>query len=181
MYKYQLKKTGLSKNLKGSEALAMARVKAWRDARGITSEFWRRGKLVEPGKLQKFVRLHRRDFKRMIAEDEEHDGPIEALLPPHVVVLTPSAPSGAVAAKLDITEKMLMGFRNYIASTKSSSRTPPASLSRPPGSSSSASPVLSRNGQETSEIHALWWELEINSKRFFARIPDHPLLFSPNA
>lgn len=164
MYKYQLKKTGLSKNLKGSEALAMARVKAWRDARGITSEFWRRGKLVEPGKLQKFVRLHRREFKRMIAEDEERTEPIEALLPPHVVVLAPSAPSGAVAAKLDITEKMLMGFRDYIASNKSSSRMLPPSLSTLPESSSSALSVPYQSGQETSEIHVLWWELEINSK-----------------
>lgn len=159
MYKYQLKKTGLSKNIKRSEALAMARVKAWRDARGKTSEFWRYGKPIEEAKLHKFVRLYGKEFRAMVIEDQHRVEPIEALLPPHVVVLSPSRPSARVSARLEGAEKMFMGLRDYMMTAG-----PPAISV--PSRSSPFSSDLRGNGQNITDLHLLWQQMETNSKDF---------------
>lgn len=170
MYKNRLKKAGVSKNINRSEALAMARVKAWRDARGVTSEFWRHGRLVEQARLHRFVHLHRQEFRKMVAEDRHRraDEPIEALLPPHIVVLSPCNPSAGVAARLDTTEKMFMGFRDYMMAGGPGSPRPSSQVSTLSGSSPSSS-VLLRSGQETTELHFMWRQMERNSKK----VPGH--------
>lgn len=156
MYKYQLRKIGLSKNIKRSEALAIGRVKAWRDARGITSEFWRYGRIVDQVKLYKSVRLHHRELNALVAQDQHRVEPIEALLPPHIVVLSPShllsAAGDGVAARLESTEKMFMGFRDYM-------------MAGGPTGSSPSSPFLYGSGQKITELHFLWQQFETNSKK----------------
>lgn len=163
MYKFQLKKTGMSKNLKASEALAMSRVKAWRDARGITCEFWRSGKLVDPARLLKFKRLHRIELERLVVEDRHRIEPIEALLPQNIVVLSPDCPYGLVPVKLETTEKVLMSFRDFMICTRPNRQADPSS-------------ALYKGASNKIDMQFVWLQMERNSKTLPHYIPVLPCL-----
>lgn len=128
----------------------MARVKAWRDARGITSEFWRHGKFVDMSRLQRLVRLHQRKLEELLAEDQSRDEPIEALLPPHIVVLSTSSPLVAVCA-LEPPEKIFMSFGNFLTSAQ-----------------------YAKSPSRSEDARFLYWDMERNSKMPIAYCPSDP-------
>lgn len=59
MYKKHLKAWGLEKNLKTTEAVAMLKIAEQRRAANKDTNFIRRGKPVEPGKLRRFAKRHK--------------------------------------------------------------------------------------------------------------------------
>lgn len=157
MYKSHLKKTGMSKNLKASEAVAMSRVKAWRDARGITCEFWRNGKLVDPAKLLKFKRLHRVELEKIGMKDQNRVEPIEALLPPNIVALSPDCPFGLIPARLETTEKVSMSLRDFMIYARPKRQASPFTSPYP-------SSLSSIGGHSHLDMQFAWLQMERNSK-----------------
>ncbi|KAK0631575.1 hypothetical protein B0T14DRAFT_549343 [Immersiella caudata] len=116
MYKTRLRAMKLTKNLKSHEALAMARVRASRDAAGLSTEFWRMGRLVENKRLDRYIRLNRaveQQLEVLRSRDMLGLGPIE--LPPHIIVLNPSFPVRTPEV-LAVPEKMCVAITNYIKS-----------------------------------------------------------------
>ncbi|KAH6981047.1 Clr5 domain-containing protein [Ilyonectria sp. MPI-CAGE-AT-0026] len=95
MYKFRIKCWNLNKSLRPEEVLAMARVKSRRQATGVGADFWRYGRPVTAAKLERYLRDHPHtatQLKKHVPEDALLKGHIEALLPPHIIVLTPSRP-----------------------------------------------------------------------------------------
>lgn len=95
MYKFRIKCWNVNKSLRPDEVLAMARVKSRRQATGVGADFWRYGRPVTATKLERYLRDHPHtaaQLKKYIPEDVLIKGHIEALLPPHIIVLTPSRP-----------------------------------------------------------------------------------------
>lgn len=95
MYKFRIKCWNLNKSLRPEEVLAMARVKSRREATGVGADFWRYGRPVTAAKLERYLRDHPHtatQLKKHIPEDVLIKGYIEALLPSHIIVLTPSRP-----------------------------------------------------------------------------------------
>lgn len=156
IYKYRFKKLGISKNLKASDAIAMARVKAYRGARGIPSEFWRRGKLVQPVKLQRTVARLYDEFEPLAAEDQYRTEPIETLLPPDIVVLAPHTPCGSGMVKLETLEEVCLTFQRFAISSRSGA---PSSSSPRCSSGTTPGPV-----RATTDTRVLWWNMERDSK-----------------
>lgn len=58
MYKKHFKAWGLEKNLKADESIAMLRIAERRRMANKKTNFVRRGKPVEPGKLRRFAKRH---------------------------------------------------------------------------------------------------------------------------
>ncbi|KAH7126252.1 Clr5 domain-containing protein [Dactylonectria estremocensis] len=99
MFKFRIKGWKLNKSFRPKEALAMARVKARRETTGKGAGFWRYGRPVTPAKLERYFCNHPHtaaQLKKYALEDVFAKGHIEALLPAHIVGLTPSR-----ALKLD--------------------------------------------------------------------------------
>lgn len=116
MYETRLRTLGQPKNLKPDEALAMARVKARRDVTGMTTEFWRGGKLVGLQKLERYIRLHPAVSQRLQElhhEDTTRLLPIEAILPPHIIALSPASPLLGSEA-IELPEKMCLAIQNHM-------------------------------------------------------------------
>ncbi|KAH7161314.1 Clr5 domain-containing protein [Dactylonectria macrodidyma] len=108
MFKFRIKAWSLNKSLRPGEVLAMARVKARREATGRGADFWRYGRPVTPAKLERYLRDHPHiaaQLKKHVPEDVFTKGHIEALLPAHIVVLTPCR-----ALKLDADMHSLEGL-----------------------------------------------------------------------
>lgn len=95
MYKFRIKCWNLNKSLRPEEVLAMARVKSRRQATGVGADFWRYGRPVTAAKLERYLRDHPHtaaQLKKHVPKDVLIKGHIEALLPSHIIVLTPSRP-----------------------------------------------------------------------------------------
>lgn len=118
MFKYRIKAWKLEKSIRPDEALQMARVRARREAKGVGSEFWKHGHRINAVDFERYLRNHPRvvdELKRNIPHDQLMKGHIEALLPPHIVVLTPPEPLRLDQA-LHSIENMLLMQRNHLNS-----------------------------------------------------------------
>lgn len=119
MFRTQLENWGaFNKKLSPDEVLLMARVNAQRKKQGAESEFWRYGRRVSKANFERYLRDHPHIASRLrscLPHDRATGGYIEGILPPHIVVLTPS-PSLNLGDELHSIESMLFNISNYIKS-----------------------------------------------------------------
>ncbi|KAI5467893.1 Clr5 domain-containing protein [Mariannaea sp. PMI_226] len=118
MFKFRFKHWKLEKSLQPDEVLAMGRVQARRQTRGVGSDFWRHGRRVSAANFERYLRNHPQvaaRLKKHVPEDLLMKGHIEALLPPHIVVLTPS-PSLTANKDLHSLENLVITFQHYTTS-----------------------------------------------------------------
>lgn len=97
----------------------MARVEAQRKKEGAGSEFWRYSRRISKPNFERYLRDHPHITSKLKAwtpHDQTTEGYIEAILPPHIVVLTPS-PSLNLGDGLHSIESALFTIRNYFRST----------------------------------------------------------------
>lgn len=116
MFKSRIKAWKLTKNLRPDEVLAMARVQARRDAKGIPAEFWRHGRVVRPDRIERFLSNHPHvvtKLRQYVPADAMMRGRIEALLPPHIVVLAPMTPL-QFDDQLHSAESIIVGLKGYL-------------------------------------------------------------------
>lgn len=114
MFKARIKGWGLLKNLRRDEALAMTRVKAHREVTNTPCEFWRHGRLVSPQKLERFLRDNPNvvdKAKSLASEDQAGNSWIEAILPSHIVALSPMEPL-QLNDELHFTESAIAACRS---------------------------------------------------------------------
>ncbi|KAI0128441.1 hypothetical protein BJ170DRAFT_328994 [Xylariales sp. AK1849] len=81
MYKRRFGSWGLDKNIKGSEALAIWRMKLRRDEQGKDSEFFLRGKPVALGRVERHVKSHKATaVKNILRQGSDTANDLESLV-----------------------------------------------------------------------------------------------------
>lgn len=118
MFRTQLENWGAyNKKLSPDEVLLMARVEAQRKKQGAGSEFWRYSRRVSKPNFERYLRDHPHTASKLrawLVHDHTMEGYIEAILPPHIVVLTPPR-SLNLGDELHSIESTLFTIRNYIS------------------------------------------------------------------